>query len=458
MKSMKLFALALTLSALTATAYAQDVAPQTDVRKLGGGFARTQALGGSQAATSLTPGSYDQNLFVQDVTYMLTNPAYINVYNNYVWGGYDGGASLSSRTFAGANFKVTDQVTLGILFGIRDAQVLTGATSVGTNTRGIFDVAQFPAGTAINNTMSIVFGYQASPDLSLGLQLYGAGINSQDKTETSQANANSTTDRSATSLGADLGLVYVNPQVTGELAVKFRTNSASRKTVTNAANNSTPLDRSSEGGIELAVNARAFVAAAPNLKVVPVVGFTTFSWNEKNADQPAPTGTVEKITYSLRAIEAGVGINYTTKNALLAGGVSFISAGEERKDENDNGVSGNTTTTTFNNTTLPKVNLGAEYYALDWLTLRLGYVKTIQSGSLKTEATFSGGNSTNTNTGANTANPNTLGEYATFGVGFKFGDFNLDGALSNNFLVNGPNVISGQSTKLFGQISAHYSF
>ncbi len=444
-----IFALLVGVS-LTFSARAQEqsptslLAPPKTQRELGGGFARELALG---AGGAYSPnGLYNFNPFLRNDTYLLINPAYIGDFGNYVWGNFDGAQSgATSQTFAGANFEVTKNLYLGLLVNTRDALATTGALD------------EFNGNTLpnIENTLGFLIGYKLSPELTLGAQIYTGSRTAEDKNEA--PNSSSTETSKLSTLGFDVGAVYNTAQLRGELAVKVRMNSRSVKEQTSTGGTSTSAEVSLDGGMELGVNARAFYKLNNTYDLVPTVSF--YNVSAKAKIDPAPPTNTEAVESSQTTFEVGLGLNAKTKNALLIGGISFVNATEETKTTNLNNVSGDTRTETDKTTLLPRINLGVEYYALDWLTVRLGYFKTMGGTESIDERRVSNTTTKTTSTRNGASGANYLGDFISVGVGMHFGDWNMNFAVNETFLRNGPHLVGGNTTSpLFAVFSSSYRF
>jgi hypothetical protein len=416
------------------------LAPPKTQRDLGGGFAREIALG---AGGAYSPnGLYNFNPFLRNDTYLLINPAYIGDFGNYVWGNFDGAQSgTTSQTFAGANFEVTKSLYLGLLVNTRGGLATSG------------ELNTFPGDTLpnIENTLGFLIGYKLSPELTLGAQVFTGSRSAENKNEAT--NSTSTTTSKMSVLGLDVGAVYNTAQLRGELAVKVLMNSRSRKIQTGSSSSEVSLD----GGMELGINGRVFYKLNNTYDLVPTFSFYNVSVKAKV--DPAPPANTEKVESSQTAFEVGLGLNAKTKNALLVGGVSFVSAKEETKINNLSNTSGDTRTETFTTTVLPRINLGVEYYALDWLTVRLGYFKTMGGTELNVEQRAGNTTTKLVETRNGFSSGNYLGDFIAVGVGMHFGDWNMNFAVNETFLRNGPHLVGGNTTgPLFAVFSSSYRF
>jgi hypothetical protein len=424
-------------------------------RRTAGGFARETALGGGPGFLSGGIGSnYDFNPFLRNDAYMLVNPAYVNEYKNFVWGNFDGSQTgANSKTFAGANFELAPTFNAGIIVNTRDAQATSQTSPFINNGPG-----------NIENTFAFLLGYKASPNLNFGLQVYTGSRRTETKTERSDTLAPQGTEtNSLSTLGFDLGAVYDKNTTRIEVSGKLRMNSRSVKDEETRPSPTRSTETNIDGGMEIAAKARGYFAASPSLDIVPVLGFYTTSWKPQvvitPAPNPAPTNQ-QATEVSLTELEAGIGINKKLRNALLIGGISYVQASNETKITNRNNDSSLARTTTNKTTGLPRVNLGLEYYALDWLTVRLGYYKLMGAQETKQEDRNGSITTTVTNTSSGTTAPNrSFGDFVSVGVGMHFGSFNLNMNVQNEFLNNGPWFIGGnQTSNLFGQVSANYAF
>ncbi len=291
--------------------------------------------------------------------------------------------------------------------------------------------------------------------MTLGAQIYTGSRTAEDKDEA--PNTSSTTTSKLSTLGFDLGAVYNTAQLRGELAVRVRMNSRSEKTQSSSGGTSTSQEVSLDGGMELGVNARAFYKLNNTYDLVPTLSF--YNVSSKIKIDPAPPTGSEAVEGSETAFEVGLGLNAKTKNALLIGGVSFVRATEEVKTTNLNGNAGDTRTETLTSTLLPRINLGLEYYALDWLTVRLGYFKTMGGEERVIEQRVGNNTTKTTSTRNGFSAPNYLGDFISVGVGMHFGDWNMNFAVNGTFLRNGPNFVGGNTTSpLFAVFSSSYRF
>jgi hypothetical protein len=145
--------------------------------------------------------------------------------------------------------------------------------------------------------------------------------------------------------------------------------------------------------------------------------------------------------------------------------VSFKSA--KLKQEQSSGAPGNTTaTSTTTMTSLPTFNLGMEWTLLDWLTGRMGYYRAFQNINSKTENSAPGASSSSESNAFGGTSNVIFGSYngpdnslITLGLGLKFGNFALDGTVSEEALRRGLGLIGAtDNMNTFGYMTASYCF
>jgi hypothetical protein len=197
---------------------------------------------------------------------------------------------------------------------------------------------------------------------------------------------------------------------------------------------------------------------------VPYAAFGTFSGEPK---QDAPqTGALKfsgstKLSAMLLAV--GAGMEFKITNFYFAGGVSYRTSHAKLESTPPLPAIGTTTQTT-SATEVPVLNMGVEWTLLDWLIGRMGYYRTFMSVGTKTERP-AGASTTETNTWAGNSNV-IIGSYAgtdnsliTLGLGLRFGNFSLDGTVSDEAIRRGLGLIGAQDNiNTFGYVTASYCF
>jgi hypothetical protein len=99
----------------------------------------------------------------------------------------------------------------------------------------------------------------------------------------------------------------------------------------------------------------------------------------------------------------------------------------------------------------PRFHLSGETSIADWLTARFGYMRSVSSvkntntiGTVTKEAT--------------STVPSDYDQTISLGAGFHFGRFSIDATVSEQWLKEGINFVSGRQNDLFGVVSASYNF
>ena len=189
---------------------------------------------------------------------------------------------------------------------------------------------------------------------------------------------NYTYDRSSSSLGANLGFVYLIKKGWIEGTVKFRLNKYKDETTLGG----TTTTRENDGGIELGAGFRGWIYPSKGSKIalVPLLGFYTYSYTPKvTVGSTSSTGSEN----SWLNINGGLGLNWPIMDDIqIAGGVV---------------ASYNSTKSTFSDTTgtyeskandfiAPVFNMAVETRIADWITGRLGFTKGINMYSSTTDA------------------------------------------------------------------------
>jgi hypothetical protein len=363
---------------------------------------------------------------------MLNNPAWNNYYRDYAF------ADLSP--FNGNDFYGHAGVTFGVGKKWNLGMVINKRSDAFSNFN--LDTLK-PAVSPILPFMGLI-GYTASKDLHLGLAPYVA----MNKNKIVDTVGSSTSENSAASLGANLGFIYMIKKGWIEGAVKFRMNSFKNEVVTGGTTSTVEND----GGMEIGVGFRAWIYPSKGSKiaVVPLIGFYTTSF------QPTATSggtTVNGLNYSWMNINGGVGLNWPIMDDIqIAGGVTATYSS----------FKSDTGSFEFkrNVLTAPAFHMAVETRIADWITGRMGFYKALEMNS--EEGTPHPGFPGRYVTEFNFYNPSSDAQTFSMGAGFHFGRFSVDATVQERWLKQGPYWISGSnsgnSTDLFGEISASYNF
>jgi hypothetical protein len=281
-----------------------------------------------------------------------------------------------------------------------------------------------------------LIGYNASKDFHLGLAPYIAMWNGKG----TFSDTNSTDfDRSSSSLGANLGFVYMIKKGWIEGAIKFRMN----KYKSESTQGSTTSTVDNDGGIELGAGFRAWIYPSKSSKVavVPLLTFSTYSFQPKLAGPVSATG----LNYSWMNFGGAVGLNWPVMDDIqIAGGIgatyNSLKADSNQLEIKSNGLFA------------PTYNMAVETRIADWLTGRMGFSRHVENYS------YTATNPSNTAEFTGTSPSSDVNTFS-MGAGFHFGRFSIDATLNESWVKHGINFISGgDNHDLFGEISASYNF
>lgn len=412
----RFFGLFLLVAFLTTAANAQLMKMGVKPDERSGGMARVEAMGGG-------------NNFLVDPTNMLTNPAYAAAYYNFLWGDVGsqaGSPSDGNGQFAGFNFWMSKQLTLGVVLSRNDyAGPGISNVSLGNTLVSALNNAGAPLNAiALDNNFQVLAAFSPSSTTTLGLGLAFASSKHENVT------AAGTDKASASQLGVNLGVLHnFSTEMALDLGVAF---------VMGSATSESGATKNEETGTAIAAKARMFFGLNNNLTFVPVAMFETVSGTSKQ-------GATSRDRNSQMNFGVGAGLNYLAgKSILLTGGIELMMMSEKQA-----AVAGTSPELTDSRFIFPAWVLGAEWYVLDWLKARIGYRAASYSNTMESAAT------------ATTKNEMTMTGYdrtgMTLGVGFKFGSFNLDATINDEILREGFNLIGG-GKQTFAHISASYAF
>jgi hypothetical protein len=363
--------------------------------------------------------------FILDAsTDIFNNPAWNNYYRNYAFSDLNQfGESNDFNGNAGVTFGIGKKWNLGMIINRRQ------------DSWSVF--SGFAATSPIVPFMGLI-GVSASKNFHISLAPY-VSMGNFKYTDTT----NSTSiENSAMSIGANLGFIYMIKKGWVEGAVRFRMNSF--KNDTSFTGFSSVTDNT--GGMEFGLSLRGWIYPTTGSKVavVPILGFSAFSFTPQNTTTSG--GTTVVTTYSdasLLSINGGVGLNWPIMDDIqIAGGVSA--------NYNTLTVSDTVNEVKSTNFIAPAFNMALETRITDWMTARLGFNKHINMAKTEINGGIIEASGLFANSDASTI---------SLGAGFHFGRFSIDATVSERWLKNGPNYISGQDGgDLFGILSASYNF
>lgn len=398
----KITSLLLVLFLVSQVSFAQKL----EVKKEGG-YARVVALG--------------NNPYVIDPEFVKYNAAWGARYDNFVWG--DIGGYNDQGQFLAANFRVSNNFTLGAMFARNDLNTLPFFAVSELDVYGI--VGNVPNAINLNNNLE-VFGTMTFGNMNVGL---GVAYASSGRTNT-PATGNET-EISASQIGVNLGiLAEFTRNMALDLGVNLIMPSASNDPGGNAA-------VTEIGQTIISANGRLFLGFSDRFRLVPTVGFAMAS------------GTVDANNQSVdltafNNLFIGVGIEYKVGDFLFIGGPGFgYSSSSAPEVQNQSPELVNSTSS------FPIWNLGAEWEALEWLVARVGWTGATQTVTNQTTAT------------STSFDEDSFTQYQPYGfnlgVGFRFGKFGLDATVHSDVLRNGLGNIGG-GTPTFGYLSMSYAF
>ncbi|HUI09775.1 MAG TPA: hypothetical protein VL221_05580 [Bacteroidota bacterium] len=436
-----------------------------------GGEARELAMGGGP----LAPGGLGPNIALNpfifdDPTLMLINPAYQQEYRNYAWFNMAGGAVTGQsadgygRQFSGANFAFGREATLGAVLSYDPSitnlmvnQLASFVTSVGARApqTGLKPVDVFE-----------VTGSYDLGNLAVGVGImYGWSKNTTSDVGPPVPPGSNSSELSASLFGFRAGaLVDMGGgnsfDVSGALRLDKATDNESATVGTAPAN----PGNYSASTTEIQLEARLKLKMSNRVNFVPYAAFGTISGQPKQ-DAPATGATSYTGSTKLSAtlIAVGAGMEYHITNFYFAGGLSYKMSDLKSEVSPPLPAIGTTTTTASANE-FPVVNMGLEWTLLDWLTGRLGYYRTFQSVDTKTERpngaatteiiTWNGNSTLAIGSLAGTDN-----NLITIGLGLHFGNFALDGTVSDQAIRRGLGLIgASDNINTFGYVTASYCF
>ncbi|MGB2958678.1 MAG: hypothetical protein WBG01_03475 [Bacteroidota bacterium] len=431
-----------------------------------GGIARQLAMGGSNVRNGLAVNPF----IFRDPSFILINPAYQGYYKDYVWLNVAGG-SLSGfggqdrygAQNAGVNFSLAKRFTIGTVLSYDPSLTNTVVTQLASFINQV-QPGRAQIGLAPVEVIELTGTMDMGPaDIGIGL-LYGRSKNQAETSGPSLAGSNA--EHSASVLGIRAGLLWNlgrGSAVDASAAVRFD-NVSDNLTGTNTAGAATNNGEYSASATELEIIARATLRMSQRASFVPYAAYGMVS-GEPKQDAPPTGGTAftgsQDISASVLAV--GAGMEYRTEEFYFAGGLSWQTASFETKVTPPPPATG-TTTSTLSVTGLPVVNMGAEWWFLEWLAGRFGYYRAFSTTTNKTEPPTGGVTTEQSRfTGLSIVN---IGNYSgtdnsliTLGIGLQFGGFALDAMVSEDALRRGFGLVgASDNLNTFGYMTASYSF
>jgi hypothetical protein len=387
-----------------------------------GGYARFLSLG--------------YNPYIVDPEFIKVNPAWASDYYNFVWGdlGEKTGAGTSAGQFAGLNFKLNDNLTLGGILSRNDMNpnsyiyaisLLDPLASSGES------VIQYINSVVPNSVIALDNNIEAFTSFKLSNFTVGIGVAYASSNEDQKPAGAPESQGTASQLGINGGILTNlgnNMLLDAGLSLIFP---SAEFDPGGGAKNYTASQTI------IALNARLFYRYSEKIRFIPSLIYV-------NGSSSSSIAGVSGLLPSASLIGLGVGMEYTIGDLLLVGGPSFVS-----RSETIPSAQGLTPQLNNSISDFPIWNLGAEWKALNWLIVRGGYFVSTNNSTVQTPATPITVNETS-------------GTYygthgVTIGIGLRFGGFSLDGYIDPDAVRQGLNLIGGQ-VPTFAYISASFAF
>jgi hypothetical protein len=387
-------------------------------------------IGGSAFATLARIRSLgNADYFFKDIYHIYSNPAYLGMYTNTVYGElgfynrFDGGTEqfTPEDQFLGINYKLYKGLSLG----------LTLNRFVSTD----FNYYRFPS--PINP-----FDFMASYDfekLHLGISLYHAGNKEEFKNGVDYSEESSSGNTALT--GGFVFNLMEKHEIEGMLRLNF---DRGKLTYTSGTTTNT---LETDGGNGIQFGARGFFQVTDNYQMVPLVAFGTESISLKG------TGTTEAGNSSTGDFKenffiVGLGGNLKLDKGMVVGGLNVTRM--RFTDESDTTFINDEETAWF----MPGFNLGVEYELTKWLTARMGMEK--EFGRFEDKWHYANSALFYEEKGR-FSSPSSQ-DFIGLGVGFKFSKFQVDATVGEDNFFEGTYLLSGIQRNLFGTVSAVFTF
>jgi hypothetical protein len=437
------------------------VSAQDGPKAISGGTARTAALGGN-------PG----NPYIMDYTDVFMNPAFAAKYKDLLYG--DLGYSFSGYRASGQHVGFTmglGSISLGISIGHREGYMFS-ENGYGSS------VVPFAASdymvSGLNNYLGFGTGEPLAP-----IQIYGAFnvsgwtvgagfyFSSWSRTDqnTGFAGLGQMWEISNNQFGFKLGTTAnLTRDVMLDASALFRINGSSADfsdTTTGAAIAARAYDAS---GTEIAVNGRVFMKMGQNVTLVPQARFATFSYEPELSQTPTPAAPYndKPNSYGRTEFEVGIGVNTQLSVGFVSVGVSLQRIGLKNDITSVAGAALQTTENAVSWFDLPKINIGAEFEILSWMTGRMGYFKRYASRTTESTPPAPGVPTEQTITLEQGYVPSlgfaAVDQQLSLGIAFLLDRVSLDGYVGERFLAAGPYIVSGNVQDMFGVVSMSFKF
>jgi len=201
------------------------------------------------------------------------------------------------------------------------------------------------------------------------------------------------------------------------------------------------------GGTAFGGNGRLFYGE--KTQIVPVGTFYMASGSAKFTPDSDPTA---KIDFSAMNVGVGVGVNHhINDDNLLVMAIELFGMTKYKIEPKD--------TTNYYDyydqsiLTMPGLYMGVESKIKPWLTGRIGAAQTYQKYTNKSRY-----NPTMITETLYESSYRTSDFDVSFGLGFHFGDFDIDAAINERLFFDGPYFLSGEDNSMANRLSVTYNF
>ncbi len=414
-------------------------------------FSQDEVYSSGGSARHISLGGGHLNPFLDDAMRIHINPALLLTYKDFFFGdiGFLTSDVLqgSGRTqYLGANVNIADDFNAAIILNKRESPLYNSDITnysldpmSGLNNY-VFNVGMNSFGRPLS-PVELAVAYRF-PKLQLGASISIGGWSKTDD------NINRIIEQSSRTTRLKVGgSMQIHENLFADAAFLFGFNNVEGTFAT--TNQSATLEM--DGGTEYGFDTKLQYLFNEKLTIIPVGRIYSFTWEPKfsTVGMNVPSTISE---WSNSVWEAGIGINYTREKLLISGGASIQ---VQKFTKEDRPVTNSRVETI---TDLPKITVGCEWTFTEWFIARIGYFNRFSSS--KIETTTNGTTTYSSSTELPWYNdPNNFSagqQRITLGVGFRFWDFALDGAISEGLLINGPWFVTGVNQSLFSVLSAHY--
>ena len=413
-----------------------------------GGVARQLSMGGG-AARGIAVNPFIWN----DPIQIYLNPAYGNMYRDYIWLNAGGGGLTGTTTnndgyglqHGGVNFSLGDKISVG--------SILSYDPTVTNQVAG----ALAPGGVGINSGLTLApvevlqfmgtFAFGQSSSLGLRV-LYGWSANDNIASGTGTTPMEGTNEFTASVIGLVAGIYFdMGSGSALEGSVAFASSSAEDA----LGQSATPVTGEANA-TEIGLNARGKLRINNKVNFIPAIGFGTASGDGTNGGTAATTVDISGTTLYI-----GAGADLTVGDFYLAGGVTYFMGDMETTTTPTGGMG---TTTSSNTSGFPVIQIGGEWAFTDWLTGRLPvtivdsirFLPRNPSGTGTIEMNPFGGLS-NVAVGGYAAD-----NLVVLGLAGEFGNAGIEATVSESALRRGFGLIgSTDNINSFGYVTLNYN-